>query len=182
MVIMPPAPSNKTQKSYSVKAVAKLLGLDERRVQQLTKDGVIPAALSPRGYVYDLPPAVQGYIAYLKSSARSGGNSAREHELKQQKMEVEIALKESQNENQRLKMDITAGKYISVEEVALDYARFFVAFKKFALALPGRLVSQLGGAVESLEARRIEKELTADVTRSLRGFVISGAEEGGSLE
>lgn len=167
---------------YSTKAVAKLLGLTDRRVQQLTAEGIIPAVSTGGGYGYDLAPAVQAYIAYIKSNAQSGGEPARERELKRQKMEVEIALKESQNENQRLKMDITAGKYVSVEEVQLDYARFFVAFKKFALSLPGRLVSQLSGTVEPLEARRIEKELAADVARSLRSFVVSSMEEDDHLE
>lgn len=162
---------------YSAKAVANLLGLTERRIQQLTKDGFIPAASSPKGYVYDLSQAVQAYITYIKSSASSGGNPAREQVLKQQKMEVEIALKESQNENQRLKMDITAGKYISIEEVSLDYARFFVAFKKFALALPGRLISRLGNGVDPMESRRIEQELHRDITRALRSFVVSGVED-----
>lgn len=167
---------------YSAKAVANLLGLTERRVQQLTKDGVIPAGSSQRGYEYDLPSAVQAYVGYIKSCAQSGGNPAREQALKQQKMEVEIALKESQNENQRLKMDITAGKYIPIEEVSLDYARFFVAFKKFALALPGRLISQIGNAVEPIEARHIEQELHGDITRALRSFVVSGVEEDANVD
>ena len=178
---MSAGPSAKTKSTYSARAVARLLGLTERRVQQLTKEGVIPAVSKGAGYCYELAPAVQAYIAYIKSSGQSGG-SAREQELKQQKMEADIALKESQNELQRLKMDITAGRYISVEEITLDYARFFVAFKKFALALPNRLVGQLGGVVDPLEARRIEQELHGDVTRALRNFVVSGIEEGGGIE
>lgn len=172
-------PPLRRKAAYSAKALANLLGLTERRVQQLTKEGVIPAAPTPAGYAYELSPAVQAYIAYIKSSALSGGDPARERELKRQKMEADIALKESQNEVQRLKMDIISGKYISVEEAALDYARFFVAFKKFALSLPGRLAGQLGGAVEPVEARRIEQELHGDVTRALRSFVVAGAEDCG---
>lgn len=171
-------PPGKVKTPYSAKAVGKLLGLTERRIQQLTKDSVIPAVLSSKGYIYDLSSAVQAYIAYIKSNAQSGGNLALERELKQQKLEVEIALKESQNENQRLKMDITAGKYISVEEVSLDYTRFFVAFKKFALSMPGRLVSRISSIVDPTEARRIEKELQADVTTLLRAFVVAGVAPG----
>lgn len=168
--------------TYSARAVAKLLGLTERRVQQLTKEGVIPTVASSSGYSYELAPAVQAYIAYIKNSGQNSGGDKREQELKRQKMEADIALKETQGELQRLKKDITAGEYISVEEVSLDYARFFVAFKKFALALPERLVSHLGGILEPLEARRIEKELHDDITRVLRSFVVAGAEEGGGIE
>lgn len=167
--------------TYSARAVGKLLGIGERRIQQLTKDGTIPAVFMGSGYGYDLAPAVQAYIAYIKAGSQNNSNH-REQELKRQKMEVEIALKESQNENQRMKMDIVAGKYISVEEVSLDYARFFVAFKKFALSMPGRLVGRIGSAVEPLEARRIEKELQADVTQMLRAFVAAGTEGGTGIE
>ncbi len=75
-------------------------------------------------------------------------------------------------------MDIAAGKYISVEEATLDYARFFVAFKKFALSMPGRLVSRISSTVDPTEARRIEKELQADVTQLLRAFVVAGVPSG----
>lgn len=167
--------------TYSARAVGKLLGIGERRVQQLTKDGTIPAVSMGGGYGYELAPAVQAYIAYIKAGSQNNSGH-REQELKRQKMEVEIALKESQNENQRLKMDIIAGKYISVEEATLDYARFFVAFKKFALALPGRLVGQMGGTLEPLEARRVEKALHDDITQTLRAFVVAGTKEGGGIE
>lgn len=39
-------------------------------------------------------------------------------------MQADIALKESQGELHRLKTEIAAGQYISVEEVKLDYAKF----------------------------------------------------------
>ena len=105
---------------YSAKALAKLLGLTERRVQQLTKEGVIPAVSSAGGYGYELAPAVQAYIAYVKAGAQSKVSSEREQALKQQKLEADIALKESQSELHRLKKDITAGKYIPGEEGKRD--------------------------------------------------------------
>ena len=89
-------------------------------------------------------------------------------------MKAEIALKESQSELHRLKTDIAAGRYISVEEATMDYSRFFVAFKKFALSLPGRLITRISGLVDPTEARHIEKELQADVTQLLRAFVVAG--------
>lgn len=49
--------------TYPVKTIAALLRLTERRVQQLSKEGVIPKAERGR---YELAPAVQGYIAYLQ--------------------------------------------------------------------------------------------------------------------
>ncbi len=50
--------------TYPVSTIAKLLMLTERRVQQLTADGVIP---KPERGRYELIPAVQGYIKYLRA-------------------------------------------------------------------------------------------------------------------
>ncbi|WP_305117313.1 hypothetical protein [Acutalibacter muris] len=162
---------------YPTCTIGKLFGVTDRHIQQLTKDGVLPATETPNGRQYDLVPTIQAYIRYLRDTAHGKTGSEREQELKQQKLMADIALKESAHELHRLKMDIAAGKYISVEEATLDYARFFVAFKKFALSLPGRLISRIGGVVEPTEARRIEKELQGDVTQLLRAFVVAGVDE-----
>ena len=163
---------------YPTTIIAKLFGVGGRRIQQLTVQGVLPATETPNGRQYDLVPTIQAYVKFLRDEAYGKNYSEKEQALKQQKLEADIALKGTQNELHRLKMDIAAGKYISVEEATLDYARFFVAFKKFAQSLPGRLVSQLGGAIEPTEARRIEKELQADVTQLLRAFVVAGVASG----
>ena len=162
---------------YPTRTIAKLFGVTDRHIQQLTKDGVLPATETPSGRQYDLVPTIQAYIRYLRDAAHGKTGSEREQELKQQKLEADLALKGTQNELHRLKLDIAAGKYIPVEEATLDYARFFVAFKKFALSLPGRLISRIGGVVEPTEARRIEKELQGDVTKLLRAFVVAGVDE-----
>jgi phage terminase Nu1 subunit (DNA packaging protein) len=46
--------------------IARLLDLSERRIQQLSREGVIPKA--ERGQ-YDLVGAVRGYVAYLRDLA-----------------------------------------------------------------------------------------------------------------
>lgn len=46
--------------------IARLLDLSERRVQQLSREGVIPKA--ERGH-YDLVGAVRGYVAFLRDQA-----------------------------------------------------------------------------------------------------------------
>ena len=95
-------------------------------------------------------------------------------DLRQQKLEAEIALKESQGEIHRIKAEIAAGKYIDVDEVALDYRKFFATFKRFAMGIPSRLVSMMSDSLEPVEARRVEKEMGAEVKRMLHAFVVCG--------
>ena len=54
--------------SQPLAVIAKLLDLSERRVQQLSREGVIPKAT--RGQ-YDLIGSVRGYVRYLRDQAVS---------------------------------------------------------------------------------------------------------------
>jgi phage terminase Nu1 subunit (DNA packaging protein) len=79
--------------THPVKTIAKLLRLTERRVQQLSKEGVIPKA--ERGQ-YDLVPAVQGYIGYLQARValkpdEDGGIDYHVEKARKTKAEADIA-------------------------------------------------------------------------------------------
>lgn len=163
---------------YSSAIIAKLFCVDQRHIQQLTKDGVLPAIEAPNGRRYDLVPTVQSYIRHLRERASGRCHSGTESELKKQKLRAEIALKESQGELHRIKTDIASGKYISVEEVTLDYTRFFVVFKRFAMSLPARLVDMISGQLDPVEARQIERELQQETNSLLRAFTVAGVENG----
>ena len=86
--------------------IAKLFGVTERRVQQLAKEGIIPAA-NKKPYQFDLLPTVQAYIKHLSDKAygkeQKSTNTAQaeadkiraEADLKQSKAKIaEMQLKE----------------------------------------------------------------------------------------
>ena len=73
------------------------------------------------------------------------------------------------------KREIAAGKYIDKDEVALDYQKFFITFKRFALSLPSRLVSMVSDQIRPTEARRVERELTEETKRILTAFTVAGS-------
>lgn len=155
------------------------LGMTTRRILQLTKDGILEKATGQNGVTsrkYDLKDNVQGYIKYLRDKA-SGRATVDEAELKRKKLEADIALKESQGELHQLKTAIASGQYISVEEVQIDYEKFFTTFKTFAAGLPARVVGLVAGSLEPVEARRLEKELSEDISRCLTSFAVAGTED-----
>ena len=169
-----------TGQYYESKVIAQLFGVSVRRIQQLTQEGIIETTQVPgEGRRYELVATIQAYTKYLADKAYGREQSDREAELKEQKMKADIALKESQGELHRLKTDIAAGKYIAVEEVRMDYERFFVTFKNFAMSLSTRLVDEISSYVEPLEARRIEKELHQRVRNLLVAFVVAGVTNDG---
>ena len=167
-----------TGQFYESKVIAQLFGVSVRRIQQLTQEGIIETTqVHGEGRRYELVPTIQAYTKYLADKAYGREQSDREAELKEQKMRADIALEESQGELHQLKTAIAAGKYIAVEEVTLDYQRFFVTFKKFAMALPARLTDMVKDSMEPLEARRIEKSIQQEVQRLLEAFVVAGVTE-----
>jgi phage terminase Nu1 subunit (DNA packaging protein) len=68
--------------------IARLLDLSERRVQQLSREGVIPRA--ERGQ-YDLIGSVRGYVRYLRDQAlrRTTGRQTGRKATRRRKSEAE---------------------------------------------------------------------------------------------
>ncbi len=155
--------------------LAQLFGLTVRRIQQLTTEGVIQAEENTKSgrKRYDLEETVKTYISFLSDKAYGTSNSEKEHELKAKKLEAEIALKESQGELHRLRTDIASGKYVSVEEVQLDYQKFFTVLKKFCLSIPTRVGGLISGYLEPVTARSIEKELSIEIAAMLKAFIVA---------
>ena len=162
---------------YRVEVIAQLFGVSVRRIQQITQEGIIETVKTSEGRRYELTPTIQKYTKYLSDKAYGKDKSEKEDKLKEQKLRAEIALKESQGELHRLRTEIAAGNYISVEEVKIDYSRFFISFKKFALSLPSKLAGRLTGFVDPVEVRQLEKELQNEVTKLLKSFVVCASIE-----
>lgn len=157
--------------------IAKLFGVSVRRVQQLTQEGIIKTTQTESGRRYQVYDTVSTYVGYLSDKAYSKSKSDTEGKLKEQKLRAEVALKESQGELHRLRTEIAAGKYISIEEVKLDYSRFFVVLKKFIMGIPNKLAGRLVGYADPVEVRQIEKDLQNEATKMLKNFVVAAVVE-----
>lgn len=153
--------------------LSQVFGLGARSIQSLSNDSIIKAETIPgqKRQAYQLLKSVSNYCEHLRAKATGRSSTDKESELKQKKLEAEIALKESQGELHRLKTEIAAGRYISVEDVKADYEKFFIILKKFAMALPNRVGVQINGYVDPLTVRSIEKDLTVEVQSMLNAFI-----------
>lgn len=112
--------------TYPVATIAKLLMITERRVQQLTKEGVLPKAERGR---YELAPVVQGYIRYLRDRAIGSdtpGDESDNHRRRLVKARADIA----EFEAERL-----AGSLAPVDEVERTQADMITRFRQRSLAV-----------------------------------------------
>lgn len=164
------------------KELAELFGFDGvRRVQQLTQDGVLETFETSEGRRYDAKTNIKKYISYLSGKAYGREKSRDEEALKLQKLEMEVAWKESQTELQNLKAGILNGKYIPVDEVQSQYVRLFSDFKKFAVSIPGKLLKKIGSKITLDEKKELDAALKREVAEMLQGYALN-AEVGGNEE
>lgn len=133
---------------FDVRTIAKLLMIDERRIQQLVKEGWIPRGERGR---YTLVESVQGYIRYLKEHTRDsqrGSEGARLARAQAQKVEME-------NFRRMGELQTTA----QVEETTQGLV---VMMKTSHAAIPGRLANELAAITEPPRIyQRLQDELRA---------------------
>lgn len=88
-----PNPTN--NKLVDSKTIAALFDMTPRRVQQLTKEGVIAAVKEGNANRYDLLPTIQRYIRYLTAKANGREPSKKDSEIEGRRLEAEADLKRS---------------------------------------------------------------------------------------
>jgi len=71
------------------KTIAALFELTPRRIQQLTKEGIITATKEGNANRYDLLPTIQKYIRYLTAKANGREPSKKDAEIEGRRLEAE---------------------------------------------------------------------------------------------
>lgn len=114
--------------------IAKLLDLSERRVQQLSRDGVIPKAT--RGQ-YDLVGSVRGYVRYLRDQALRAQAGVPDYASERARfIRARADLAEMEAETMR-------GGVIAAGDVEAAWIAVLALLRTRLLALPDRLAPQL---------------------------------------
>ena len=150
---------NPKQNLQSTDIIAKLFDLDVRRVQQLAKEGILPAA-SQRPYKFDLLPTVKAYIRYLRD--RANGKEAKTADTvkaEADKLRAEADLKQSKAKIAELQLKELEGKMHRSEDVEAMTNDLVYTARSMIMALPGRLamdVVQAGSANEASALIRTE--------------------------
>lgn len=120
--------------SQPIGVIAKLLDLSERRVQQLSREGVIPKAT--RGQ-YDLIGSVRGYVIYLRDLAVKAQAGAPDYAAERARfIRARADLAEMEAEARR-------GSVIAAEDVEAAWIAVLALLRTRLLALPDRLAPRL---------------------------------------
>lgn len=164
--------SEAAAKLVGSKTIADLFGMDVRRVQQLTKEGIITAARSGHANRYDLLPTVRQYIRYLSEKANSrkpssGGAGA---DAEARKLEAEADLKRSKADIAELQLRELEGTMHRSEDVAAVMTDLVYAIRSMLMALPGRLAVDVVSASTAAEASEIIRTEVYKILEELAGY------------
>jgi phage terminase Nu1 subunit (DNA packaging protein) len=140
--------------TYPVTMICKLLDLSERRVQQLSREGLIPKTGRGR---YELVPAVRGYIGYLRERSIDVGVVSIDI-AKQRKAAAEAELSE-------IELAKARAAVVSVSDVANQWQSVMSSVRTRLLSVPTKVAAM--AAVETDQT--IVKEIIENGVHSALG-------------
>lgn len=150
--------------------IAKLFGVTDRRVQQLAKEGVIPAAQT-RPYKFDLLPTVQAYIKHL--SEKANGKEQKNADTVQaeaDKLRAEADLKQSKAKIAELQLKELEGKMHRSEDVEAMTNDLVYTIRSMIMALPGRLAMDVVQTTSANEASALIRSECSKILNELAGY------------
>ena len=146
-----PNPTN--NKLVDSKTIAALFDMTPRRVQQLTKEGVIAAVKEGNANRYDLLPTIQRYIRYLTAKANGREPSKKDSEIEGRRLEAEADLKRSKADIAALQLSELEGTMHRSEDVEAVMTDLVYSIRSMLAALPGRLAVDVTSAATAAGGR-----------------------------
>lgn len=144
--------------THPLAAIAKLLMITERRVQQLSLEGVIPRAERGR---YELVPAVQGYIRYLRE--RTVGADAADAEGETHKSR----LLRAQADKAEIETAALRGALVPGSEIARADERAMTALRDRLLAIPNACADRAVEAAGRGGAKSVAGVVRAEIVAAM---------------
>ena len=163
------AEAPKKQNLQGSAIIARLFGVTERRVQQLAKEGVIPAA-KQRPYQFDLLPTVQAYIKHLSDKANGKEKGADTVQAESDKLRAEADLKQSKARIAEMQLAELEGKMHRSEDVEAMTNDLVYTVRSMIMALPGRLAMDVMQAGTAAEASAIIRAECYKILDELAGY------------
>lgn len=118
--------------NYSLSEISTILGISERRVQQLVKGNIISKSSKDK---YDLENSVKGYIKYLKTGACNIDPDSSNIDVNEEKGR----LIKARAEKAELELELLKGKYLEKKEVDFTWENLMLYFRGRILAMPTKL-------------------------------------------
>lgn len=149
---------NTKQNLQPTAVIARLYGVDPRRIQQLNAAGIIKGHGRPA--MYDLLPTIQALFQYQRQLIEGTKKEQEIAELEKTKLKAETDIKKAKAEIANLERDELAGKLHRAEDVEAITTDHVLFLRSMLMAMPGKLAVDLGGTHTAAEqAERVKQEV-----------------------
>ncbi|MBC8324307.1 MAG: hypothetical protein H8E27_01600, partial [Verrucomicrobia subdivision 3 bacterium] len=139
--------------ALSAEKLCQITNLSDQRHRQLAKAGYFPPPIKG---IYQLTPALQGVIRYMRDQSAKAGNSLEQEKLKKLTAERQIA---------ELELAKRKGEALDARAVVTAWENIVVTIRQKLMAMP----AQLGPRLAYLkEQHKIEEELEREVNDYLQ--------------
>lgn len=131
--------------------LGEVLGVTDRRVRQLTKDGVLKCARTKlAGMSYHLGDSVQRFLKHQRQivSKQCGANNGEYEAERTRRMRACASMAE-------LELKAKQGLYLNRDDVGFSISQMLVNCRNRLLAVPSRLMHRMLGLTDAREANRL---------------------------
>lgn len=132
-----------------IQAIAGLLGLSTRRINQLHEEGI---AVKTGAGTFDAEATVQNYVRHISGKA---GNPSSALDLNAEK----ARLAKEQADGQSMKNAQLRGELVEAEAVAQEWEGIVAEVRSAMLAVPGRLRRRAGSALDAAAIALVDHEI-----------------------
>lgn len=153
------------EKLISSKELALILGISDRTVQLLAKEGYITCQKKGNCNRYDLYQAVQEYIDYCAKKENKVFSS-----LEEGKLNEEVRLKRAKADAAELELGELKGSLHSASDVEKITTDLVLTVRSGLLSLPGRLAVDVVEAKDAAEASEIIKKEVYSLLEELADY------------
>lgn len=152
-------------KLVSSKELSLIIGVTERTVQTLAKNGFITCQKEGSKNRYDLYQVVQEYLAYCAKKEDKVFSS-----LEEAKMNEEVRLKRAKADAAELELKELKGSLHSADDVEKITTDLVLFVRSGLLSLPGMLAMDVVEAKDASEASEIIKKAVCNILEELAGY------------
>ncbi|NBH27658.1 protoporphyrinogen oxidase [Lachnospiraceae bacterium] len=157
--------SEENVKLITSKEVARIVGIAERTVQTLAKEGYLTYQKSGQYNRYNLYEVVQEYMSYQAQKEDRTFAS-----LEEKKLHEETRLKKAKADVAELELNELRGNLHSAEDVEMITTDMVLFVRSGLLSLPGRLAVDVAEAKDAAEASEIIKNEVCNLLEELANY------------
>ena len=150
--------------------IAELLQVSDRRVRQLVKEGVIPAAKTKPTYAFDLFAVAQTYIQFLQDKKAEQAKTADSKQAEKEKLRAEADWKIAKAKMSEMQVSELEGTMHRAEDVEAVTNDLVYAVRSNVLSLPGRLAMDVVKCETAAEASALIREHCNNILEDLANY------------